>query len=818
MNDMADTNTTHLNLIKPEVGGAENTWGTSLNSNMDSIDEAIYGKAPTSHDHDKTVYFADWISTTTYGADDFVLFGGKIYKSLLASNTNKSPSTEPTYWAEFTSGSGSSDKTVYLADWDSGITYGISDFVLFGGKIYKAILGTNLNKSPDTEITYWTEFTMGAVDALVGTATFNPTSLLSGETEQVSVTVTGALVGNVAFASFSNVLNGIQLYSEVTDTDTVTVSFFNASENTVDLDSGTVTARVSSDFPIYSRTGTAYFNPASLDVGESETTTVTVVGARLGDIAFASFSNVLNGIQLYAEVTDIDTVTVTFYNFSDGVVNLSSGTITVKVNMEIVAPTYGLSGVATFDPVSLGVGEEERVTVTVTGAKIGDTVLASFSNALNGIKIFPEVTSTNTVVVSFINLSDSTIDLASGLVTAKVNVDVPVGTLSDKQVTLAKMADMATSSLIYRKTSGSGTPEVQTLNTLKADLDALGMPYGMARQAIIDGNFQVCRLGTTITNPAHASWPVFDLIQLSWDALTGALPSSIVHSQIELTPGELDKSSFCMRIDANGTGTAPYRYTRIINQIERGVRYLCGSGKKLTLSFYARSNIAGKKIGVCLQQIYGTGGSPTATETINGTNWTLTGSWAKCTYTFTTNTLTGKTFGTDGNDKIGVRIGFAWEDATGQTYGASGNETLDNGYIDIAQVQLCAGDIALPFEPKSLDEEIKASQRFVQFHGNIVTDGQVNFCMMTAYNTTTSYGCFNFPEMRIKPVVTFANANQFQLISNGGVQIPSVVSYGDAGKTSVQLSCTGTGLVVGQCILFRTVSGLAAWIYLNARI
>jgi hypothetical protein len=38
-------------------------------------------------------------------------------------------------------------------------------------------------------------------------------------------------------------------------------------------------------------------------------------------------------------------------------------------------------------------------------------------------------------------------------------------------VTLAKMADMATASLIYRKTAGAGAPEVNTLETLKSDLN-----------------------------------------------------------------------------------------------------------------------------------------------------------------------------------------------------------------------------------------------------------------------------------------------------------------------------------------------------------
>ena len=43
---MADTQTTNLNLIKPEPGAAENTWGISLNSNLDALD-AIFASGGT---------------------------------------------------------------------------------------------------------------------------------------------------------------------------------------------------------------------------------------------------------------------------------------------------------------------------------------------------------------------------------------------------------------------------------------------------------------------------------------------------------------------------------------------------------------------------------------------------------------------------------------------------------------------------------------------------------------------------------------------------------------------------------------------------
>jgi hypothetical protein len=46
------------------------------------------------------------------------------------------------------------------------------------------------------------------------------------------------------------------------------------------------------------------------------------------------------------------------------------------------------------------------------------------------------------------------------------------------KVTLAMQANMATASVVYRKTAGSGAPEVQTLATLKTDLGLTGTNSG----------------------------------------------------------------------------------------------------------------------------------------------------------------------------------------------------------------------------------------------------------------------------------------------------------------------------------------------------
>ena len=63
-------------------------------------------------------------------------------------------------------------------------------------------------------------------------------------------------------------------------------------------------------------------------------------------------------------------------------------------------------------------------------------------------------------------------------------------TIGTAKVTLAMMANMATASLIYRKTAGGGVPQVNTLATLKTDLGLTGTN---------SGDNTVCTSGTATT-------------------------------------------------------------------------------------------------------------------------------------------------------------------------------------------------------------------------------------------------------------------------------------------------------------------------------
>lgn len=162
-------------------------------------------------------------------------------------------------------------------------------------------------------------------------------------------------------------------------------------------------------------TGTASWDPVSLAPGEYVTTTVTVAGAALGDAAEASFSNAVpGGVLLLASVTAADTVTVTLLNISGTTQDLGSGTLTARV-----FSVWFFSGSTTLAP-SLNPGEYQTTPVTVTGAVVGDSALASLGVALpDGWVIYASVTASNTATVVIANFSGTAQTLASSTLTVR---------------------------------------------------------------------------------------------------------------------------------------------------------------------------------------------------------------------------------------------------------------------------------------------------------------------------------------------------------------------------------------------------------------
>lgn len=348
-------------------------------------------------------------------------------------------------------------------------------------------------------------------------------------------------------------------------------------------------------------------------------------------------------------------------------------------------------------------------------------------------------------------------------------------------------------------------------------------PYSnnsLYRQAIINGNFDVWQRGTTATNPGQVTFIADRFMTNLCSADGGTFPSNIIHSRQLITPGDLYGSKYFYRLNVDGAGSSYGAIASygIQQRIENGVQKMFGDGKTLTVSFYAKSDIANKKLGISLQASYGSGGSPSTGETINGTKWTLTSTWTKYTHTFTTNTLSGKTFGTDNNDYIRFNFLYMWGIDNAAQVGDTIAETfVGAGNIDIAQVQLNAGSVALPFQPKSFAEELRDCQRYYEksYPYSVVpaTSAASGYITMYALGTTLNGGRMGYIKYlvpkRVAPTVIIypytTPSNTFRVSDNSGSDLAA--NSGAVGENSeygfnIQ-NGSGGSITTGNSIIFQ---------------
>lgn len=245
-------------------------------------------------------------------------------------------------------------------------------------------------------------------------------------------------------------------------------------------------------------------------------------------------------------------------------------------------------------------------------------------------------------------------------------------------------------------------------NKKLSNLDIVPNSSFMFRNKIINGNFDIWQRGTSQTSSGYGSAD-------RWFNIHSG--STKTASQQAFNLGQTDvpgNSKYYLRHVVSSVAGDP-NYCIAMQKIE-GVDTL--AGQTATLSFWAKAD-SNKNIATEFLQYFGTGGSPsTLVNTIGVTTHNLTTSWQKFTATVAVPSISGKTLGSNGDDRLELNF---WFDA-GSDYNSRTNSLgQQSGTFDIAQVQVEEGTVATPFEHRPIGMELSLCQRYYQKSYNIET-------------------------------------------------------------------------------------------------
>lgn len=277
--------------------------------------------------------------------------------------------------------------------------------------------------------------------------------------------------------------------------------------------SGATSGTVAVNVPAVAGTSTITI-PAATDtlVGRATTDTLTNKTLTAPKIASGGFIADANGNEQIIFTTTASAVNeFTFANAATAnnpTITASGGDANIGINFQVKG-----TGVYNFQATASGPAEIRLFEDTDNGTNY----VGIIAPALLGANITLTLPSTSGTLVtgggtaSGTNTGDQTITL-TGDVTGSGTGSF-AATIANSAVSLAKMANVNTGTVFYRKTAGAGAPEVQTLATLKTDLAITASDVGLGN---VDNTSDATKnaAAVTLTNKT---------INLSSNTLSGTL-------------------------------------------------------------------------------------------------------------------------------------------------------------------------------------------------------------------------------------------------------------------------------------------------------
>lgn len=313
----------------------------------------------------------------------------------------------------------------------------------------------------------------------------------------------------------------------------------------------------------------------------------------------------------------------------------------------------------------------------------------------------------------------------------------------------------------------------------------------LARQAIINGNFDIWQRGTAFTAASTPANSDDTYLPDRWILLSDG--NDIVDVSRESTVIPSTGSLYSLKAEVE-TANKKFGFLTILESAD--AKKL--AGKTVSLSFQARTTVSKVIENLRAAVISWSSTADTVTSDVvsswgaEGTNPTLAANWTyentpaniAITTDFATYKVEGIAIDTANTANIGV---FIWVDDT---------DAAVDDLLYLSQVQLCIGDIALPFEPKSYAEEFLMCCRYYYR----IMEGW-RYCF--GYNPSTTYArsLLVLPvPMRSSPTLeTTGTASDYSVLHKG----PTMTTCSEVPYISI--SHNGYAQLV-----FKVASGLTA--------
>lgn len=306
---------------------------------------------------------------------------------------------------------------------------------------------------------------------------------------------------------------------------------------------------------------------------------------------------------------------------------------------------------------------------------------------------------------------------------------------------------------------------------------------GSGRNIIHNATFRIAQrgVGPFTTNNVYT----VDQWQMSFVLDTMSVQQSAITDAGRTAIGD-EEAAFILQNTFTGNAGAT-AFNQLVQKIEN-VRRL--AGKTVTVSFWANAAAGTPKLGVSIDQYFGTGGSPSAQVNGNGQSVTLSTTWTRYSLTFAVPTIIGKTLGTSGTDATNLNF---WCSAGANTATRAGTPGVQSGTISLWGVQVEVGGNMSPLEKVDPKNDLELCQRFYQTHIGLDIYGYMSAGGSILLD-------FSLPvQMRAgSPTVVISNTSYTNASAAAGN------SY--ASPSHLRFAATATALGAAQAIFDITVS------------